>query len=149
MYSLAVNALATLVALFLVVPLVEIYVLIQIGSQVGALPTVALCVGTALAGAALLRTQGLSTLLRVQKMVEAGELPAVEVLEGAVLLVSGALLLTPGFVTDAIGFACLVPPLRRAAVLRWLERRVVGGAARGEGSVIDGEYEREEPRKIR
>ena len=143
------NALATLVALFLVVPLVEIYVLIQVGSQLGALPTVALCVGTALAGAALLRAQGLSTLLRVQRMVEAGELPAVELLEGAVLLVSGALLLTPGFVTDAIGFACLVPSLRRAAVLRWLERRVVVGAGRGEGAVIDGEYQREEPRKIR
>ena len=106
------------------------------------------------AGAALLRAQGIATLLRVQRMVEAGELPAVELLEGAVLLLSGALLLTPGFVTDAVGFACLVPALRRAAVLRWLESRVVVGPARGQGAgpgdgtVIDGEYRREEPREL-
>jgi len=152
-----VNPLAVLFALFLVIPLVEIYVLIQVGSAVGALSTIALCVGTALAGAALLRTQGVSTLLRVQRTLDAGEVPALELLEGAVLLLAGAMLLTPGFVTDAVGFACLVPALRRAMVLRWLERRVVvgtihgggRGGPRGPGTVIEGEFEQEDQEKIR
>lgn len=135
---------------FLVVPLVEIYLLIKVGGLIGALPTVFLVVFTAVLGAFLLRMQGLSTLARVQAALARGELPAMEILEGAVLLVAGALLLTPGFFTDTLGFLALVPNIRRAA-LRALLRRLQGrlfphpppGA--GEGPrVLDGEWRREE-----
>ena len=113
--------------LFLLVPLVEIYFLIQVGKVIGAGWTVFCVVFTAVLGAALLRVQGLSTLNRVQRSLEQGRMPAVELLEGLMLLVAGALLLTPGFVTDAIGFLLLVPPLRRRAA-RWLIRKgLMGG----------------------
>ncbi len=113
--------------LFLLVPLVEIYFLIQVGKVIGAGWTVFFVVFTAVLGAALLRVQGLSTLNRVQRSLEQGRLPAIELVEGLMLLVAGALLLTPGFVTDAIGFLLLVPPLRRRAA-RWLIRKgLMGG----------------------
>ena len=108
--------------LFLIVPLVEIYLLIEVGSVIGAIPTVFLVVFTAVLGVGLLRIQGFSTLSRVQNTLAQGGIPAIEMLEGAVLLIAGALLLTPGFFTDAIGFACLVPGLRRAGI-RWALKR--------------------------
>jgi len=87
--------------LFLLIPLLEIYLLIKVGGIIGALPTVFIVVFTAVLGAWLLRIQGLSTLMRVRSTLAQGGIPAVEMLEGAVLLVAGALLLTPGFFTDA------------------------------------------------
>jgi UPF0716 protein FxsA len=136
--------------LFLVVPLLEIYILIQVGGVIGALPTVAAVVGTALLGAILVRTQGLITLQRAQAAIDRGEPPALELLEGVVLLVAGALLLTPGFFTDALGFLCLVPSLRRKALQR-LALRVLshghGPPGQGPGGgprVIEGEYRRED-----
>ncbi len=135
---------------FLVVPLVEIYLLIKVGGLIGALPTVFLVVFTAVLGAFLLRMQGLSTLARVQAALARGELPAMEILEGAVLLVAGALLLTPGFFTDTLGFLALVPSIRRAAIRAFL-RRAQGrlfpfpppGEERGP-RVLDGEWRRED-----
>lgn len=143
-----------LLLLFLLVPISEIYVLIKVGSVIGALPTVVLVVFTAVLGAVLMRAQGFSTLARVQASLDRGELPAVALLEGAVILVAGALLLTPGFITDTLGFACLVPPLRRR-VVEWLIARGVtrvhtrggpgpGGPDAGGGRVIEGEYRRDE-----
>lgn len=108
-----------LLLLFLLVPLVEIYFLIKVGDVIGAGWTVFLVVFTAVLGVWLLRLQGLSTLYRVQASLERGELPATAMLEGMLLLVAGALLLTPGFVTDTIGFLLLVPPLR-ARLAAWL-----------------------------
>lgn len=108
--------------LFLVIPLIEIYLLIEVGSAIGALPTVFLVVFTAVLGVWLLRIQGFSILRRVQVVLSRGKIPAIEMLEGAVLLIAGALLLTPGFFTDAIGFCCLVPSLRRAFI-RWVLKR--------------------------
>ena len=102
--------------IFLLVPIIEIYFLIEIGEVIGAIPTVFLVVFTAVLGAQLLRFQGLSTLQRVQASMARGEMPAVELLEGVVMLVGGALLLTPGFFTDALGFICLIPPLRRKMI---------------------------------
>ncbi len=140
---------------FLVVPLVEIYFLIQVGDVIGAGWTIALVVATALLGAALVRAQGFTTVNRVRSQLDRGELPAVEIFEGLFLLVAGALLLTPGFVTDAIGFACLTPPLRRAIIRHMLTNGVIqgsvtsshGGAGSGQGRgpagsgrVIDVEY---------
>ncbi len=133
--------------LFLVVPLAEIYLLIQVGGVIGAWPTIALVVGTALLGAVLVRSQGFSTIVRVREQLERGELPAMEIFEGLFLLVAGALLLTPGFFTDAIGFACLTPPLRQALIRQFLSSGMVTGQAEEihqakgrQGRIIDGEY---------
>jgi UPF0716 protein FxsA len=99
--------------LFLVIPIIEIYVLIQVGSVIGALPTIILVVATAVIGAFLLRQQGLSTFMRFQQNMATGQLPAKEMVEGVMLLVGGALLMTPGFFTDTIGFFCLIPFTRQ------------------------------------
>lgn len=146
-----------LALLFLIVPLVEIYVLIQVGGVIGALWTVVLVVLTAVLGAGLMRFQGLTTFLRFRNRLDVGELPAEELVEGILLLLAGALLLTPGFVTDAAGFALLVPPLRRQlarAALARMELKVVAGAGprpgpaghgreRHRSRVIEGEWQRE------
>ncbi|MDH3935199.1 MAG: FxsA family protein, partial [Gammaproteobacteria bacterium] len=94
------NPFPALLLLFLLVPLVEIYLLIQIGGVIGAFPTVMLVVFTAVLGAALARYQGLATLQRLQATIARGETPAIEVFEGVLLLVGALLLLTPGFLTD-------------------------------------------------
>ncbi len=138
---------------FLIVPIVEIYLLIKVGQVIGAGWTVALVVLTAVIGVWLLRLQGLSTLLRARQKLEHDELPAQELLEGVCLVVAGALLLTPGFFTDTIGFLLLLPPSRRWLVRRLAERLVAGaevqirtgGDGRRDGDVIDGvKYRRED-----
>jgi len=101
-----------LFVLFLLVPLMEIYVLIQVGDVIGAGWTIFAVVATAVIGAVLLRQQGFSTLQRAQNSMDQGQIPATAMFEGVMLLFSGALLLTPGFVTDSIGFALLVPAIR-------------------------------------
>ena len=110
---------------FLVVPLVEIWLLIEVGSVIGAIWTVMLVVLTAMIGAALVRAQGLATLSRSQAQLRAGELPALEMFEGVALIVAGALLLTPGFFTDIVGFTLLMPPLRRRLIRTVMERRFI------------------------
>jgi UPF0716 protein FxsA len=111
--------------LFLTVPLLEIYLLIKLGGVIGAGPTILLVIGTALAGAWLLRQQGLATLMRAQGAVDRGEVPALELLEGLVLLVGGVLLLTPGLLTDALGLVCLLPWTRQAAIRALAARALV------------------------
>ena len=141
-----------LLLLFFTIPLIEIYLLIQVGSVIGAGWTVFLVVFTAVVGAALLRQQGLSTMARFQRSLQQGELPAATMVEGMILLVGGALLLTPGFFTDALGFLCLLPPTRMLFA-RWLTARAVvqvgGGVARpeyrerpqrGDGHTYEGEF---------
>jgi len=98
---------------FLCVPILEIYLLIEVGSKVGAFYTVVLVVGTALLGAALIRSQGLQTMAKIKDCSSRGELPAVPMVEGLLLLIAGALLLTPGFFTDTLGFLVVVPILRQ------------------------------------
>jgi UPF0716 protein FxsA len=139
--------------LFLLVPLVEIYFLIVVGGMIGALPTVALVVLTAVIGAALARHQGLVTLQRLQATIARGEAPAIEMLEGVLLLIGALLLLTPGFFTDALGFACLFPVTRRALAW-WGVRRffLVKPAGPAPGSAenthhshtIEGDFRRED-----
>ncbi len=141
--------------IFLVVPLVEIYLLIEIGSEIGAAATIFLVVFTAILGAFLVRVQGFSTLIRVQTQLVKGQIPALAVIEGVFLFVAGALLLTPGFFTDTVGFIFLTPPLRRRIIKAILKRGVVRGVdsvvrhARTGGEstnaprpkrVIEGEY---------
>ncbi|MEJ2761658.1 MAG: FxsA family protein [Gammaproteobacteria bacterium] len=136
--------------LFLTVPLLELYILIQVGSLVGPLPTVLLCIFTAALGAALIRIQGLQTLSRVQQKLERREMPAVELISGLILLIAGLLLLTPGFFTDTIGFLCLIPPFRERIAAK-LVMRLIAGRTHGPDSqttTLEGEFwEEEETRK--
>ena len=120
------SAVRLLLVLFLLVPIAEIWVLIEVGSVVGAAATIGLVVLTAVVGAALMRAQGLATLFRARAAMAKGEVPALEMLEGAVILIAGALLLTPGFITDAGGFACLVPSIRRHLILGAVNLRPAG-----------------------
>jgi len=115
--------------LFVIVPILEMIVLIKVGGIIGAVPTVALVVLTATLGIALLRMQGLATLARVQEKLSQGEIPGAELLEGIMLLIGGALLLTPGFITDTLGFICLIPVFRKP-IARWLLRRGILSAIR-------------------
>lgn len=146
---------------FFLTPIVEMYLLIRVGGYIGPWFTVGLVMTTAVIGVALLRIQGVATLTRGMSRLEGGELPAREMAEGLLLALAGALLITPGFVTDTLGFALLVPPLRAAAAKRLLARVAVRGAGPGYGSagpdpgarrdgegpvVIEGEFEvREDP----
>ncbi len=134
--------------LFLTVPLAEIYVLLKVGSLIGVLPTVGAVVLTAVIGAALVRVQGFSTLAQIRDSLNRGEVPAIALVEGAFLLVAGALLLTPGFITDAIGFACLCPPLRRFLITEYLLEKLIlaggGSGPRRDSDVIEGEFQRED-----
>ena len=132
---------STLVVLLVAVPLVELYVLIVVGGHLGALTTVALVVATACLGAVLLRMQGLNTVQRIQASLERRQLPAIELLEAAMLLFAGALLLTPGFVTDVVGFAALVPRWR-AALANLIAVRMVAGAVI-QRPVIDVDFHRD------
>ncbi len=98
--------------LFLVVPIIEMLVLIEVGSFIGAFYTVLLVLLTAIIGASLLKKQGLSTFIRANQKMQSGQMPVPEIAEGLMLAIAGALLLTPGFVTDTIGFILLTPGFR-------------------------------------
>ena len=98
---------------FIVLPILEMYVLIKVGGNLGALNTVLLVLLTALIGIALLRVQGFRTLMNAKNKLGMAQLPAEEMITGIFLAIGGALLLTPGFITDIFGFLCLVPLTRR------------------------------------
>ncbi|WP_111497767.1 FxsA family protein [Marinobacter bohaiensis] len=150
---------------FIALPIVEMVVLIKVGGIIGALNTVGLVLLTAVIGAALLRQQGLSTLFRANQRLNSGELPAREVAEGLILAVGGALLLTPGFVTDTVGFLCLLPFTRQWLASKALKRMVVAGSSSSQfhfhmggqnpfdqgrpkdDDIIEGEYRHEDDGK--
>lgn len=154
-----------LFALLIGVPLIEIYLFVEIGGWIGTWPTIGLVVLTAVAGSVMLRAQGRQVLARAQEKIRRGEPPVADLLDGIGLLLAGALLLTPGFLTDAVGFALLLPGARRwLAVRLWAAMQARGsvhvagfgpgrggGSGRdpmggdGEGTVIDGEFETVEP----
>lgn len=138
---------------FVGAPLVELYLLIQVGSVIGALPTIALSLFTAALGGLLVRMQGFGVLFRVQTALGRRELPALELIEGALLLLAGLALLLPGLITDAVGFLLLVPPLRRWLIVRWLKTRgtlrPAPGPAPGDSEtrsdrILEGDYRRED-----
>lgn len=108
--------------LFILIPIAEMWVLIEVGGAIGALPTIGLVLLTAVIGLAMLRQQSFSTFIRAQQRMQSGEIPAREMGEGLFLAVGGALLLTPGFITDAVGFACLIPGIRQAVIRLLLQR---------------------------
>lgn len=135
--------------LFLGIPLLEIVAFVQIGGKIGALWTVLLTVGTAILGAFLVRTQGIRTLLSVKDQLAHGELPAQTVVEGIILLVCGALLLTPGFISDTLGFLGLVPAIRSVVAKSLLSKVFVMQAQRSQGfnnggHTIEGQFRRED-----
>lgn len=115
-----------LFGLFLVVPFVELFVILQVGRSIGALNTVAVLVLVSVVGAWLVKREGLSVLRRAQDRMGAGAVPGRELVDGVLILFAGALLLTPGFVTDVVAVLLLLPPVRavvRATALRELRRR--------------------------
>lgn len=140
----------TLFLVVLIIPFAEIYLLLQIGGIVGVFPTVLLVVFTAALGAWLLRQQGFATFQRFQENLAQGVIPAYEMVEGPIILVGGALLLTPGFITDLIGFACLIPQSRKKIAQYVIENYLVQAGAHfqqekaAENNVLEGEFRKEE-----
>ena len=137
-----------LLAAFVVVPIVEIAVFIEVGDRIGLWWTLGLVILTAIVGTSLLRSQGLATLSRAQASLQRNEAPVAEVFDGLCLLVAGALLLTPGFVTDSVGLVLFAPPVR-AALMSWIwgalrRRGGIGIWRSGRGQfnsdVIDGDF---------
>ena len=149
------SAFKLLFLLFLLVPVVEIYFLVKVGSVIGAWPTILLVIATALTGAFLVRQQGISTLFRLQETLQGtrqsqSQATALALFEGLSILIAGALLLTPGFLTDAMGFICLVPAWRRGLILRFVPSPddIPMGTRpfhtpQG-GSIIEGNFRRED-----
>lgn len=105
-----------LLIIFIIIPLIELAVILKVNSFIGLGWTLGLIILTAVVGVKLLRQQGISTLLRANQKMQQGQMPAQELAEGFLLALAGALLLTPGFVTDALGFILLVPASRKALV---------------------------------
>ena len=140
----------TLFLVVLIIPFAEIYLLIQVGAIIGAFPTILLVVFTAMLGAWLLKQQGFATFQRFQESLAQGVIPAYEMVEGPLILVGGALLLTPGFITDIIGFACLIPQLRRKIAQYVIENHLVQAGAHfqqakaAENNVLEGEFRKED-----
>jgi UPF0716 protein FxsA len=132
-----------LLLLFTLVPLVELYLLVKLGSVVGVAPTVALVVFTGILGAWLARVQGLGVLRRIGADLDEGRMPTDALLDGLLILVAGAVLLTPGLLTDTMGFFLLVPR-GRAAVRRLVAARFASRLGPADPDVIDAEWRREE-----
>lgn len=131
---------------FLIIPFIEIYFLIQIGSIIGIFPTIALTVVTAIVGAGTLKQQGLATLQRFQANLQRGEIPTYEIVKGLILLVGGVLVLTPGFFTDVIGFVCLIPSTNKKIAYYIIEKRAMqaGVNPQAEPEVIEGEFKQDD-----
>ncbi|BEI24482.1 membrane protein FxsA [Vibrio fluvialis] len=150
-----------LLILFIAVPVIEIGLFIQVGGVLGLWPTIALVLITAFVGASLVRSQGLHTLMTVQQRMQNGEIPAQQIVEGVMLAVAGVLLLTPGFMTDAMGMLILLPA-PRAMLAKYLMSKVVvtnmssgfqssqferdfhSHSSQQHGQTFDGEFERKQ-----
>jgi UPF0716 protein FxsA len=140
-----------LLILFIVVPIAELYVIIQVGQAIGALPTVAILLADSIIGSLLLRHQGRSAWRRFNEAMAEGRVPAREVLDGALVIFGGAFLITPGFISDFLGLLLLIPPTRavvRRILVRIFARRFVvsavgaaGGAAMRRRRAGDEEHD--------
>ncbi|MEE9310012.1 MAG: FxsA family protein [Cocleimonas sp.] len=137
--------------IFLVIPILEIYFLIKVSDLIEVFPTIILVILTAVIGAGLLRQQGLSTLARLQQNMGQGKIPAQEMIEGVLLAVGGALLMTPGFITDTIGFLCLIPFSRKFIAQNIMKRSAdkmkagVSAQMGGFGGFSGGSYTEQTP----
>ena len=135
------------------IPAAEITLFIVFGGEIGVFATIALVILTAMAGGALIRRQGLQTLTRAQQALARSELPIKEAFDGVCLVAAGALLVTPGFMTDAVGLCLLLPPIRaliRRPILRRFTLHMAGPRFRGrtgeQGPIINGEFSEVDPR---
>ena len=145
-----------LLLLFIAVPLVELYAILQVGQAIGVLPTIGILVADSLLGAVLMRTQGRQAWRRFNLAVAGGRVPAREAIDGVLVVFGGALLLTPGFVTDVLGIVLLLPftrPLVRRVLVRRFAHRMVTAATRarrrpagGRGWDVDGTAHEVDPR---
>ncbi|MYF60592.1 MAG: FxsA family protein [Gammaproteobacteria bacterium] len=124
------SILSRLALIFVSVPLLELFLLIRLGGAIGLLPTLSLCVLTGVAGAWLARREGLRALWSFQQRLASGGVPGRALMDGLCILLGGALLLTPGLLTDVVGFSLLVPPSRR-----WIQKRI---RSRIERQLADG-----------
>lgn len=125
--------------LLIIIPIIEMWLLIVVGQSIGAIPTILLVMLTAIIGLHGLRRQGLSTLNRLQTKLSDHQLPAKEIVEGIILAVGGALLLSPGFVTDTVGFSCLIPLTRRfwlMAAFTWFQSRLMSSTSAGSVNAV-------------
>ena len=132
-----------LLLLFTIVPLIELYLLIKIGGIIGVVPTIAIVIGTGVLGAWLARWQGLAVLRRISDEVAAGRLPTDALIDGLLILVAAAVLLTPGLLTDSLGFVLLVPP-SRALVRKVVAAAIARRVPKSRPDVIDTEWFRED-----
>ncbi len=139
-----------LLLIFIGIPLLEIYLLIQVGSWIGVIPTILLVIATAVVGSYLLHYQGISTLRNIQTALSQNQLPAQDLLEGLILLIGGILLLTPGFFTDLLGLSGILPWTRRYWLLlllkqlnRWISTTLYTHELR-KTETIEGKYRHEE-----
>jgi len=133
--------LGRLILLFLLTPAVELALLIQVDQLIGFWATVALIIVTGIVGSHLARREGLSTWRRLNDRLQAGDLPGTELADGIIILVSGALLITPGILTDVIGFLGLIPFTRtwvRRVLMRWFQRKVENGTMQVQFGVFGG-----------
>ncbi len=123
-----------LVLLFVLVPIAELAIIIQVGQALGVLPTIAILIADSVLGSLLMRSQGRTTWRRFNEALQTGRVPAKEVLDGGLVIFGGACLLTPGFITDLFGLALLLPPSRavlRRLLMRRFALRMVSGVTRG------------------
>lgn len=161
--------------LFIAVPLAEIALLVKVGQHIGLLWTILIVIGTAVIGTTLLRTQGFGVMARASEALSAGRMPVETVIEGLFLLIAGAFLLTPGLITDTVGFLLLVPFIRMA-VAKWTLQKILKSGAihvagfrtsrttqggregdeepefrsrHHDGTVIEGEFERVDENTVR
>jgi len=132
-----------LLLLFTVVPLIELYLLITIGGVIGVVPTIAIVIGTGVLGAWLARWQGLAVLRRISEEMTAGRLPTDALIDGLLILVAAAVLLTPGLLTDTLGFVLLVPA-SRAFVRKIVAAAIARRVPEAKPDVIDAEWFRED-----
>lgn len=125
-----------------VISFLELYVLIAVGSVLGAFFTIFLIIASAALGSFLLKQQGLATWKRLQATIARHETPAYELMEGFLILLGGALLLTPGFITDAVGLMCLLPTLRQK-VIALIMQHYFSPSARQDENVLEGEFRKD------
>ncbi len=137
------NIFRLLFMVIIVVSFLELYVLIVVGSILGAFPTIFLVIASAALGSFLLKQQGLATWRRFQTTVAHNEVPAHELMEGFLILLGGALLLTPGFITDAIGLACLLPTLRQKIIAYAIEHFFGSSPSKQNHDVLEGEFRKD------
>jgi UPF0716 protein FxsA len=127
--------LGALILVFVVMPLIELFVIIKIGAAIGVINTIGLLILSSVVGAWLMRREGLGVLRRMQAAINAGRVPGKELADGALILFGGALMVAPGFITDVLGMLLLLPPVR--AVVRAILRRRIAMRVLGTGDIID------------